>query len=257
MAEANSDGDTVELMVRPMAPRPRLTKSHRQSLRHVVMASSEDEENAEQSEERHAARSKGAVPKLELDQLPVGTLTRTTSYMPGSGEALVSPALSGRIQAALMASMTVLVRQVGSVRLECFSGANVVNCLLRLKFADNREEATALASRVYCDGMLRALQPGGFIDHVEYVYRFQDSVVPEEQSEVSDLHEQVEAAAAVEQPRPCKVVPRESNMLFSIAKIVGGRNEDWLNNSFGFVDANALDHNSTALESTECEDSLC
>jgi hypothetical protein len=240
-----------------MAPRPRLTKSHRQSLRDVVLASSEDEENenAEQSEERQT-RPKGAVPRMDLDKLPVATLTRTTSYMPGSSSALVSPSLSVKIQSALIDSVTVLVRQVGSVRLECFSGANVVNCLLRLKFADHREEATALATRVYSDGMLRALQPGGFIDHVEYVYRFQDSVVGEEQSEPSDLHEQVEAAAAVEQPRPCKVIPRD-DMLFSIAKIVGGRNEDWLNNSFGFVDANAMDHHSTALESTECEDSFC
>jgi hypothetical protein len=176
--------------------------------------------------------------------------------MPGSSSALVSPSLSVKIQAALMDSVTVLVRQVGSVRLECFSGANVVNCLLRLKFADNREEATTLASRVYSDGMLRALQPGGFIDHVEYVYRFQDSVVAEEQSEPSDVHEQLEAAAVQQPPQPCKVVPRD-NLLFSVAKIVGGRNEDWLNNSFGFVDANAMDHNSTVLESTECEDSFC
>jgi hypothetical protein len=81
-------------------------------------------------------------------------------------------------------------------------------------------------------------------------------VVAEEHSELSDVHDQLEAAAAVQQPRPCKVIPRD-NLLFSVAKIVGGRNEDWLNNSFGFVDANAMDHNSTVLESTEGEDSFC
>jgi hypothetical protein len=167
----------VELVARPTAPRPRLIKSQRQSLRDVVLLSSEDEENdnAEQSEERQARRyvaiaEERTVPRINLEKLPpVATLTRTTSYMPGSSSALVSPSLSVKIQAALMDSVTVLVRQVGSVRLECFSGANVVNCLLRLKFADNREEATTLASRVYSDGMLRALQPGGFVDHVEYV----------------------------------------------------------------------------------------
>jgi hypothetical protein len=46
------------------------------------------------------------------------------------------------------------------------------------------------------------------------------------------------------------------NVLFPVAKIIGVRNEDWLNNSFGFVDANAMDHHSTALESTECEGSI-
>ncbi len=253
MAECNSDGDTVEAIARPCAPRPRLLKSERsQSLRPVALVNSVDEdeecENAEQSEERR----KAPVPTLNLEKIPS---TRISSYMPGGTAALVSPALSRRIRIALADSVTVLTRQIGSLKLECFSGANVVNCLLRLKFADNRQEATTLACRVYSDGVLRALQPGGFVDHVEHVYRFQDSValqVPEHESESAE--DQVQ----LEHPHPFKIV-RHDKVLFSIAAIVGGRNEDWLNNSFGFINAEELDsrNDDTLQETSEGDESAC
>jgi len=112
--------------------------------------------------------------------------------------------------------------------------------------------------QIYNDGVLRALQPGGFIDHVEYallfvcfhrpaqstcrryVYRFQDHVV--QQIVVPD--------AAVEQPQPTKPPAKlqHDKVLFSISAILGTQHEDWLNSSFGTSNApGALDVSASSL----------
>ncbi len=165
VSDGETDDDSVHAAPRPS--RPRLVKSQRSmSLYPVKMASSvEEDENAEQSEEKLRRPRKEPA---GLEKLPMAILTRgASSYMPGENDAILSPRLSKSISEALQGAVTIIRRTIGPLKLECFSGANVVNCLMRLKFAENRDEATSLAVRVYNDGVLRALQPGGFVDHVE------------------------------------------------------------------------------------------
>jgi hypothetical protein len=160
------DGSTEEVAsVRPS--RPRLIKSQRNiSLVQIKMASSFEEDDAELSEEvRRPRRAQQQQMALEeLAKLPVVELQRASivsCYMPGCTGQLLSPRLSKSIGDALRGSVTVLKRSIGPLRLEvsiahwfllslivatlsslqkCFSGANVVNSLMRLKYADNREE---------------------------------------------------------------------------------------------------------------------
>jgi hypothetical protein len=143
-----SDGETEEDAVRPS--RPRLAKSARSVSLARLAGSVEEDEHAELSDEqhhhhhhrhhRHHRPHERGVGEVCLDALPLAVLSRgPSSYLPGA-PAVVSPRLSRSIAEALQGAVTVIRRSIGALKLECFSGANVVNCLMRLNFADNRDE---------------------------------------------------------------------------------------------------------------------
>lgn len=94
---------------------------------------------------------------------------RTTSYIPGhdDGELTISTTLLEHIQVALELSIPLVHRRIGKQmkgKVACFSGATAVDHVLLRGYAATRIAALRLADKLYGSGVLRALQPGGFVD---------------------------------------------------------------------------------------------
>ena len=175
------------------------------------------------------------------------TITRpsrsATSYMPGES-AFVSSTLLARMKDDLFEHVQLTLSKLpGSKKtIEVFCGQAVVDSLMALGYAENREEGFAVASRMYADGFFRALQPGGFTDSVKAVYRFHGEAL-----RMASPVQAQQAANAV--PSPKTPAAQQHDRLFSIADIL--KTNDWINQSFvGSPNQNDADTTETDDNST-------
>ena len=187
-------------------------------------------------------------PHLDNDTIVVqGPTRQATSYMPGES-AFVSSNLLARIKDDLFDEVPYVpggkVLPGSKERVTCFSGRAAVDSLLAMGYAEKREEAEAVAARIYADGFFRALQPGGFCDSDKHVYRFRGN--PKTiQSPPARVRSPLQSRTPQQQ--------RQEQVMFSISSILKSNNGDWLNTSF--VNQNSLnDTNGSIVDTTETEE---
>lgn len=171
-----------------------------------------------------------------------------TSYIPGASShsaLLMSEALLDQIRITLEHTTPLVYQRIGrqKTKVACFHGASVVDRIMDHAYAADRSSALQLALKLYENGVFRALQPGGFVDARDRLYRFRDEAQVEHDNPPAPADPAQGTLESYDQGL-------EPSRMFSIARIVS-HNEDWLNRSW----TNAGDLSRTETDDVDGDES--
>jgi hypothetical protein len=160
----------------------------------------------------------------------------TTCYLPGTGGTItISDSLLDQIRQSLEESVPLQAQRIGKLKrkIVCFHGANVVDRIMDNGYAADRAAATRLALKLYTNGIIRALQPGGFVDSKDRLFRFRQNTELPTTETLNRTSSTVDCNSnqSMETSNMSTVQTQQPPQMFCISKILAA-NSDWLNKTW-------------------------